>query len=165
MIFRPVNSWGSFTRFLTVPRMRSDAFEHVLALEPRRELVLRSSARVLARLNQPDLARSTLKKTISVNPWQSSYHLELAKVCIRLENWPEAITASRTAIRLNPELFEARSLLVHCYLRSGEPAKADAEFQVLIKFHPASRDVWQQWYEQQKRVRAGGVGSIPTRRP
>jgi len=62
--------------------------------------------------------------------------------------------------RLNPELFEARSLLVRCYLHSHLPEKADAEFRTLLRFYPASREVWQQWYEQQKRARPGDVGPV-----
>ena len=58
-------------------------------------------------------------------------------------------------------MFEARSLLVQCYLRSHQPDKADAEFQVLLRFYPASREVWQQWYEQQKQ--AGRSAMTPSR--
>ena len=44
-----------------------------------------------------------------------------------------------------------------------EPEKADAEFQTLLRFYPASREVWQQWYEQQKQ--AGSMGAdVPTSR-
>ena len=67
-------------------------------------------------------------------------------------DWREAVAACREAIRLNPDLFEARSLLIRSYLRSREFVKADAEFQILLRFYPASRDVWQQWYEQQKKA-------------
>ena len=102
---------------------------------------------MLARLQRPDLARAALQKTIAVNPWRSDYRLALAQVCSQAGDWPGAIAACREAIRLNPELFEARSLLVQCYLRSDEPEKADAEFQILLRFYPASREVWQQWYD------------------
>ena len=57
-------------------------------------------------------------------------------------------------------MFEARSLLVQCYLRSREPDKADAEFQILLRFYPASREVWQQWYEQQKQAGPGGTDAV-----
>jgi hypothetical protein len=50
-------------------------------------------------------------------------------------------------------LFEARSLLVQCYLWANQPDRADAELQVLLRFYPAGREVWQQWYAQQKQAR------------
>ena len=76
-------------------------------------------------------------------------------------DWAGAVAACREAIRLDPELFEARSLLVQCYLQSHEPDKADAELQVLLRFYPASREAWQQWYEQQKQ--AAPAGPTPPR--
>jgi hypothetical protein len=85
----------------------------------------------------------------------SEYHLALAGICFQSRDWPAAAAACRDAIRLNPELVEARSLLVQSYLGSHESHKADAEFQVLLGFYPSSREVWQQWYEQQKQ---GGMG-------
>ena len=90
----------------------------------------------------------------------SDYHLALAGVCYMAEDWPAAVAACREAIRLNPELFEARSLLVQCYLRAHLPEQADAEFQIMLRFYPASREVWQQWYDQQKQGAPGG-GSSP----
>jgi len=158
-------SLGHALGILGRPEDALHAFEGVLGIEPRRELALRSSGRLLARLQRPDLARSALQKTIAVNPWQSDYHLALAGVRGQAGDWPGAVAACREAIRLNPELFEARSLLVQCYLRSHEPDKADAEFQILLRFYPASREVWQQWYKQQKQAGPGDAASVTTGEP
>jgi len=141
------------------------AFEEVLRIEPGRELTLRASGRLLARLERPELARSALRKAIAVNPWQSDYHLALASACYQCRDWPGAVAACRDAIRLNPELFAARSLLVQSYLQSREPEKAEVEFQIMLRFYPASREVWQQWYEQQKQAGVGGTGSVRTGEP
>ncbi len=138
------------------------AFEGVLRIEPNRELALRSSGRLLTRLQRPQLARSEFQKAIAVNPWRSLYRLALANACYQAGDWPGAVAACREAIRLNPELFEARSLLVQCYLRSREFDKADAEFQILLRFYPASSEVWQQWYEQQKQAGSGGADAVTT---
>ena len=102
---------------------------------------------------------------IAVNPWRSDYRLALAQNCAQAGDWAGAVAACREALRLNPELVEARSLLVQGYLGAGEPAKADAEFQVLLRFHPASRDAWQQWYEQQKQAGPGAVGHASNGHP
>jgi predicted CXXCH cytochrome family protein len=126
------------------------AFERVLRIDPADELALRDSGRLLASLKRPDLARAVLQKTIAVNPWRSDYRLVLAQVCSQAGDWSGAVAACREAIRLNPDSFEARSLLVESYLRANEREKADAEFQTLLRSYPASREVWQQWYERQK---------------
>ena len=141
------------------------AYEAILRIAPGRESTLHSSARVLAQQARPDLACSVLQKTIAVNPWRSKYRLALANACIQSGDWPGAVAACREAIRLNPELFEARSLLIQCYLWSHEPAKADAELQILLRSYPAGREVWQQWYEQQNQARPRGAGAITTGEP
>jgi Flp pilus assembly protein TadD len=141
------------------------AFEEVLRVEPGRELAHRSSGRLLTVLQRPELARSEFQKAIAINPWRSHYRLAMAGACAQAGDWPGAIAACRDAIRLNPELFAARSLLVQCYLRSHQPDKADAEFQVLLRFYPASREVWQQWYEEQKRAGPGGGAAVVTGEP
>jgi hypothetical protein len=58
----------------------------------------------------------------------------------------------------------ARSLLVQCYLRSHQVEKADAEFQTLLRFYPAGREVWQQWYDRLKQA-PGDVESSTTGEP
>ncbi len=152
--------FGHALEILDRPQDALHAFEAILRVEPNRELVLRSSGRLLDRLARHELARSAWQKTIAINPWRSSYRLALANNCLQTGDWPGAIAACREAIRLNPELVEARSLLVQSYLRSHKPVKADAEFQLLVRFYPASRDVWQQWYEQQKQDNAASVGAV-----
>jgi len=141
------------------------AYETILRIEPGRESTLHSSARVLAQAERPDPARLALQKTIAVNPWRSKYRLALANACYQAGDWPAAVAACREALRLNPELFEARSLLVQSCLRSRKPEQADAEFQILLRFYPASREVWQQWYKQQKQARPGGAGSALSGEP
>jgi tetratricopeptide (TPR) repeat protein len=108
---------------------------------------------------------SALQKTIAVNPWRSKYRLALANARIQSGDWPGAVAACLEAIRINPELFEARSLLIQCYLWSHEPAKADAELELLLRSYPASRDVWQQWYEQQKQDCPRDAGAVATGEP
>jgi Tfp pilus assembly protein PilF len=128
------------------------AYQEVLRLEPDHELALRAAGRVLARLRRPDQAREALQRAIAVDPWRSEYHLAMAEVCAQAGDWPAALASCREALRINPELLEARSLLIRGYLYSGAPQQADAEFQTLLRLYPASREVWQQWYEQQKRT-------------
>ncbi len=134
------------------------AYEEVLRIEPRREQALPYLARTLTGLGRPDLAAAALREVITVNPWRSDYRLALARTCAQARDWPGVIVACREAIRLNPELFEARSLLIQGCLGSGESAKADAEFQILLKFYPADREAWQRWYQKQQQAVPGAAG-------
>jgi predicted CXXCH cytochrome family protein len=154
-------SLGDALGILDRPEDALRAFEDVLRIEPDRESALRALGRVLARLQRPDLARSALQKAIAVDPWRSGHRLALARVCVQAGDWSEAIAACREALRLNPELLEARSLLVQCYLHFHQPEQADAEFQTLLRFYPASREVWQQWYQDQKQAEPGRK-DVPT---
>jgi Flp pilus assembly protein TadD len=149
---------GHAFRFLDRPQDALRAFEEVLRREPGAEWTLLSSGRILARLQQFGPARSALDKAIAIDPWRSDYRRELARVCYQAGDWAGAIAACRAAIRLNPELVDARSLLVQVYLRSHQPEKADAEFRTLLCFFPAGREVWQQWYDSQKQAGQGGGG-------
>jgi Flp pilus assembly protein TadD len=135
--------------------------QETLRSEPGRESTLRAAGFLLVRLNRPERARSVLQDAIALDPWRSKYHARMALANSRGGDLPGAIRACREAIRLNPELLSARSLLVQCYLRAHQAEAADAEFQTLLRFYPASREAWQQWYDSQKQA-GPGVGDLPT---
>jgi tetratricopeptide (TPR) repeat protein len=141
------------------------AFELVLRTQPNREWSLSYVTLALVGLQRLDDARAALQTTITINPWRSDYRLGLARVCFRAGDWAAAIAACREAIRLDPELSEARSLLVQCYLRSHEPERADAALQDMLRFYPASRGAWQQWYKKQKEAGKGAGGSASSGEP
>ena len=158
-------SLGHAYRFLDRREDALRAFEEVLRIEPGSELTLRSTGRLLADLQRLERARSVFEKAIAVNPWRSDYRPALAQVCYEAGDWSGAVAACQAAIRLNPELFAARSLLIQSFLRSHQPEKADAEFQTLLRLYPASREVWQQWYESQKQAGRAAVDSSTTSTP
>ena len=89
-------------------------YEEVLRIEPGREESLPYLARTQAALGRPDLAAAALREAIAVSPWRSDYRLAMARNCAQAEDWPAVVAACRDAIRIDPELFEARSLLVQC---------------------------------------------------
>jgi predicted CXXCH cytochrome family protein len=133
-------------------------YEEVLRREPGREMALPYLARTLSGLGRPDLAARALHEVISVNPWRSDYRLALARSRAQAGDWQGAESACREALRLNPELVEARTLLVQACLHSASPQEADAEFQTLLRFYPADRERWQQWYRQQGQGGSGAAG-------
>jgi predicted CXXCH cytochrome family protein len=153
------DSLGYVLGVLSRPADALRAFERILSIQPGREWTLSYSALALKGLERFDLARAALEKTIAVSPWRSDYRLGLARVCSQAGDWAGAVAACREAIRLDPELVDARSLLVQSYLQSHEPNKAEAELQVLLRLYPASREAWQRWYKQQKQAGPAGGGS------
>ena len=163
---RAGESLGAALESLGRPAEALRAYEEVLRIEPRHELALRSAGSLAGTLRRHDLAhasccegrsRSTLGARIIGWPWPGS--------ACRPATGPGPSRLAVEAIRLNPDLVEARSLLVECYLRSGEPAKADAEFQTLLRFYPAGREAWLQWYESQKQTGPTGVDLSGAARP
>jgi Flp pilus assembly protein TadD len=144
---------GSLGLAFGVLRRNDDAlhaFEEVLRLQPRDELAQRSVGLLLADLHRPAEAVQALEKTIAGNPWHSADHEALAKICFEIKDWGRAIAAGREAVRLNPTLIQTRSLVIQSYLRSGQVAKADEEFRILLAFNPAAARIWRQWYEREK---------------
>jgi len=148
------NALGSALEILGRGKDALDAYQAVLRFLPDDEMALRSVGSLAATMGQFDLADQSLRKTIVVNPWRSDYHLALAKIRSQAGNWPGALAACREALTLDPNPLEVRSILIQGYLRTGEVARADAEFQALLRLFPASREVWQHWYESQKQAAA-----------
>jgi Tfp pilus assembly protein PilF len=130
-------------------------YEALLRIEPNHESALRSSGRVLTRLRRPGEAQAAIRRAIAVDPWRSEYHLALAQALAQAGDWPGAVAACREAIRINPELLEARALLVQCYLHSQQLSEAESEFRTLLRFYPASREVWRGWFEREKAAMPG----------
>jgi tetratricopeptide (TPR) repeat protein len=153
------DSLGYVLGVLRRPADALRAFERVLSIQQGREWTLSYSALALRGLMRIDLARAALEKTIAVSPWRSDYRLELARVYSQAGDWAGAVAACLEAIRLDPELVDARSLLVQCYLQSHETERADAEHQALLRLYPANRETWQRWYEQQRQAGPAGAGS------
>jgi Tfp pilus assembly protein PilF len=152
-------SLGHAYRFLDRPEDTLRAFEEVLRIEPNRELVQWASGNVLAGLQRPEQARAAYKAAIAVNPWRSDYHAAMARACYQAGDWAGAITACQAAIRLNPDLSAVRSLLIQSFLQSHQPEQADAEYRTLLHLYPASREVWQPWYERERQAAQGAANS------
>jgi tetratricopeptide (TPR) repeat protein len=126
------------------------AFESALRIEPDHELSLRFAGRLQGMLGRGAESCDTARKTIAVNPWRSDYRLALARFSAQAGDWTGAVAACREAIRLNPDWLDARSFLVECLMHAGDRESADAEFQRMLRFYPASRDIWLDWYEKLK---------------
>jgi predicted CXXCH cytochrome family protein len=143
---------GNALWFMGRTREAIDVFRSVAAAAPApgRESALWSLARSAGELADYPLARDTLRKALGVNPWNADYHLALAQVDVQLGDWTSAAAACRDAMRLNPALLDARALLVRTHLHAGDAPRARAEFETLVGFTPASREVWEEWFQTQQ---------------
>ncbi len=129
------------------------AYETALGQAPRRETCLAQAAALAQRLNRP-AARAYAERAVAVNPWNASYHLELAKVHARGRDWHAAAAEAGRALRLNPAHLPARSLLVTCYAQLGERGRAEAEFQTLAGLSPPGRqETLRRWFAEQSAPR------------
>jgi predicted CXXCH cytochrome family protein len=128
------------------------AYEKALDQAPQREASLARAASLTLRLNRLAAARSYGERAVAVNPWNVSYHLELAKVHARGRDWRSAAREVERALRLNPAHLTARSLLVTCYAQLGERARAEAEFKALAGLSPPERQgALRRWFAEQAR--------------
>ena len=122
-------------------------------------------AACLPAFNGRTRARSASQKTIAVNPWRLGLsYWDWLQDCYQSGDWSGAVAACQEAIRINPELFAARSLLIQSFLRSHQ-LKADAEYQTLLRLYPASREVWGHWYQSQKQAGRAAVDFSKTSTP
>jgi Flp pilus assembly protein TadD len=126
------------------------AYEKALEQAPQREVTLARAASLTLRLNRLAAARSYEERAIAVNPWNASYHLDLAKVHARGRDWHAAAVECERALQLNPAQLTARSLLVTCYAQQGERDRAQAAFQTLAGLSPpGQQEALRRWFAEQ----------------
>jgi Flp pilus assembly protein TadD len=126
-------------------------YEAVLALAPEHELALIDSAMLAMVMERNDASLGYFKRLMAVNPWQSEYHRNYAKLLAARREWAEAAAECRTTLRLNPTHRETRSLLITCLLRTGNKEQAQAEFNVLLGLAaPEERDSLRRWFAEQE---------------
>jgi tetratricopeptide (TPR) repeat protein len=124
-----------------------ETFETVLRAEPNRESALEAAALLAGDLGTPDAAVSYWRRAIAVDPWRSSFHAELAGQLVRLNQWPEAVSAAERALAINPASVKARLAQVAASHRAGNSAEARARFDSLLGFDPPDREAIIRWYE------------------
>ncbi|HMC66051.1 MAG TPA: multiheme c-type cytochrome, partial [Gemmataceae bacterium] len=130
------------------------AFEEVLRLAPDREATLVDAAGLTGYYldrPDPDLSHKYWQRAIGVNPYNSRYHYELARLDAGAKNWESARDACLAALRLNPASADAQQLLVTCYRRLGDSRKAQAHFQILLSLRPNDGDQLRRWFDAESR--------------
>jgi tetratricopeptide (TPR) repeat protein len=107
------------------------ALEQALDLRPERESCLIRAAVMANRLQQPRVAMDYWKRAIAVDPWNWQAFGELALLLAQDQKWKAAAEQCQKALELYPADLETRKLLVECYHRLGDQARARTESEIL----------------------------------
>lgn len=78
---------------------------------------------------KPQLAIPILRRIISLNPQDVNAHGDLGVLLFFQNNYPEAITEMRAALRLQPSLWRIEALLGIAEKRTGDPAAAETDLE------------------------------------
>ncbi len=122
------------------------AFDSVLKNDAYREPSLEAAALIASELGRRDESIALWKRAITVDPWRSSFHAELAYDYTRVQKWSQAAAAARQALKLNTANRTARQALILATLRLGSRQEARAEFEILLQFNPGDRESLTQWF-------------------
>src|SRR5262249_31419526 len=113
------------------------ACEDVLSKAQHREFALMGAALVAEQL-QPTLAISYWRRAIEENPWQPYYRHKIAPLLAKQQAWSEARSQAEASVRLDPVNIDARFLWVRCLIKTGEKARAEAEFNKVERLKPVN---------------------------
>jgi tetratricopeptide (TPR) repeat protein len=122
------------------------AFKTALALAPNRESTLTGAAYLATKAELPEQAVAYWRRAITINPWRSDYHAELAPLYFQLRDWRAAADSCRKTLRLNPTNLQIRKLLIRSSIRLGDPEAARRELDTLLGFDPPDRDDLLRWF-------------------
>jgi Tfp pilus assembly protein PilF len=113
-----------------------EELQSALQRAPEQESLLVTAARLTGQLKRSDEALDYWRRAIAVNPQAPMYHLEIAKLYQDRREWSRAAGSYSKGLRLRPLDLEARKMLVQCYLKSHDKARALAEFAIVLRFYP-----------------------------
>ncbi len=128
-----------------------DAFEAALARVPNQELALVGAGENALALDQLEAAQSWCERAVAAYPWVSGYHVRLAQVLSRREDWPRAREECQAALRINPALFEVHKLLILSLLHEHSLAEAEKEYRWALKTFPEQGPELHRVWEAQRR--------------
>ncbi len=115
-----------------------DEYDKALRLSPGSPVAQLGLAVAYAREGQPDKARELLADIVGKNPQTSDAQMALADLCAEQKLYPEAIQHYQEAIRLRPDLAEARNNLAWLLATADDkryrnPAEALAQAQKAVE--------------------------------
>jgi predicted CXXCH cytochrome family protein len=130
------------------------AAKAVLAGEPGRERSLELAMVVASHLRRRDEALDFGRRLLAVDPWVARYHLSMAQIFSRGDDWRPAggdwrpaFDACRAALRLDPTNHEARRLLIVGAATMGDLPLARDEFRTYLSFDPPDAEPVRRWLD------------------
>jgi hypothetical protein len=124
-------------------------FEAILAIAPERERSLVPAAYITADLDRLDASVAYWQRIVALNPWNTNYYTDQARVLVRARHLLDAIKACRAALRVNPANLKARQLLIEALKRNGDEKGARSEFETLLAAAPLERaEELRRWYAE-----------------
>lgn len=105
------------------------------SIEPKSLAALRGLGSVLLRTGDPAAAVPVLNQALAQQPDAATQH-ELGRAYYTLGRLPEAIQALESAVKLDPDLTEARDTLGNMLAESGDLARAETELKEAIRRQP-----------------------------
>lgn len=137
-----MTAWNAQGDALWAQGRREEAlavFDAALAENPDWEVTLHGAGSLAMELRRPEVAQLYLERVIRVNPWRWQYFHLLATASMKRGQWEQAERSCQQSLKLQPFNILMQTMLVECYLRMGQQAKAQAEFDTLLRLSPEFR--------------------------
>jgi len=112
------------------------AFEQVLALDPKSPTALRQLGEVELQAGEYSKAGEHLKSAMQVRPDDATASYEAGQALEKSGDLPGARDALETSLKLLPGQFEARVLLGRVYLRLNDAKAAEDQFEAALLIKP-----------------------------
>lgn len=126
------------------------AAQKVIAIVPDYELGLLQVAALAAESDQLEDAQRSWEQAIRINTRNAGHRQELATIMARLGEWPSARREAEEAIRLDPALATARTIVAIAELRAGNRSKAEGLFKTVAALEPPNLNQLRKWYEAER---------------
>ncbi|OWK43257.1 hypothetical protein [Fimbriiglobus ruber] len=142
-------AWAAKSQALKYLGRNSEAFaaaQTVLSSAPDDEAGLTNAAALAAEADRADLAAKYWRKAVALNPKSAAYRQELAVVLAKNGDWPAAKAEAEEAVRLDPALGFARTILAAAAVRAGDTAKGEQLFRGVEALGPPNLNELRRWY-------------------
>jgi Tfp pilus assembly protein PilF len=146
------DAWEAKARALRVMNRQAaalDAYESMLAINPKSEKGLAGAAELSRELGKIDLTLGYWRHAVDVNPWNPAYRQNLVELLVHKQEWDELKPHCQVLVRLAPTNVAARKHWVACLLRDGKHAEAKAEFEKIERLNPPNLRELQTWFADQ----------------